>query len=147
MLRHEFCVLAGECVLSLGISRGENIVPDNLETVSARRQDNAFCYITVDSDTHMSQNEFGFNELALYEKTNVINRTTTKQILSLITLIFCHIGVVKQGQYIITHFVELLTRRFVMQPLKNQPLYSNTSNLGLSLGLKWRSWAKFCIPI
>ncbi len=64
-IRHEFCVLAGECVLSLGISRGENIVPDNLEIVSARRQDNAFCYITVDSETHMSQNGFGFNDLGL----------------------------------------------------------------------------------
>ncbi len=31
----------GECVLSLGISRRENIVPDNQEIVSARRQDNA----------------------------------------------------------------------------------------------------------
>jgi hypothetical protein len=69
MLRHEFCVLAGECVLSLGISRGENIVPDNQEIVSARRQDNAFSYITVDSDTHMLQNKFGFYEFAFYEKT------------------------------------------------------------------------------
>jgi hypothetical protein len=64
MLRHEFCVLVGECVLSLGISRGENIVPDNLEIVSARKQDNDFCYITVDPETHMLQNRFGFYEPA-----------------------------------------------------------------------------------
>jgi hypothetical protein len=58
----------------------------------------------------------------------------TKQLLSLITLIFCHTGVVQQGQNIITHFVELLTRRFVMQSFQNQPLCSNTSYSGPESG-------------
>jgi hypothetical protein len=129
MLRHEFCVLAGESVLSLGISRGENIVPDNQEIVFARRQDNAFSHITVDSETHMSQNGFGFNGLALRRKPTLL-RTMTKQIKLLIYFILLSYRSCKARSLYNNTFVELLSHSFMKQPLQNQPLCSNTSNTG-----------------
>jgi hypothetical protein len=75
----------------------------------------------VDSAMYASQNGFCSYKLSFHKKTNIM-QIMTNNITFFIYLIFYHQETVK-----LDHF-ELCKRRFVTQPLQNQPFCSSTAN-------------------
>jgi hypothetical protein len=73
---------------------------------------------------HTSQNEFGFYELSLHEKTNII-QNMAKNITMLIAFIFYHRALVKQDHYM-THLLSCSNAVLWCSCWKSAIMYSST---------------------